>query len=140
MYQGTIKVRGVIIENWKIFLCKLAKAWFYCLPWWTLETWESLVDCLEREMIEEIGVKPKIWWLVYVNEFVWDNGICGIDFWFNILNVKDYYNINLTKTSHGFELSETWFYDLEWIDFKPSTIKSLLEKWNKEWMKELIIS
>lgn len=128
-----VKVRWVVINEWKVFLCKLAKWDFYCLPWWTLEQWETLKECLKREFIEELWVKPKIWERLYFQEFFSnEKANTTIDFWFKVNNYKDFLNIDLSKTSHWFELSEAWFYDLEEIEnYRPDWLKDLVKMWIK---------
>lgn len=123
-----VKVRWVIIDNSKVFLCRLSTGWFYCLPWWTLEKWETLEECLEREFIEELWVKPIIWDVIYTQQFFSKNKeTTWIDFWYKINNPDDYKNIDLSKTTHWFELSEVWFYDLDKIEnYKPTWLKEIL--------------
>jgi len=127
-----VKIRWVILNEGKIFLAKL-KDLFACLPWWTLELWESFEQCLERELIEELWVKPVIWKQIYNQHFLGKNGIHIIDFWYEVLNPKDYVNVDITKTSHGHELEKVWFFDIDKIydlDFevKPKWIKEILSK------------
>lgn len=123
-----IKVRWVIKKDNKIFLCKIANAWFYCLPWWTLEKWETIKQCLEREIIEELWIKPIIWELIKVYEFFTNEWNTWIDFWFEILNFQDFKKIDLKSSTHWFELSEVWFYDLQQLkDFKPVDLLELVK-------------
>lgn len=128
-----VKVRWVTLLEWKILLCKLSEFWFFCLPWWTMDWWENRKETLKREFIEELWVEPEIGALLYINEFVkWDK--TTLDFRYNIENPKDFLNIDVSKASHGFEISEVWFYSLEdfgW-DLRPDFLPNLLqdlEKW-----------
>jgi len=125
-----IKVRWLILKENKVFLCKLRKWNFYCLPWWTLEPWELTKETLEREFIEELWIKPIIWKLVFTQEFVNKFWWTTIDFWYNIENVEDFSkNINLDKNSHWFELSEIWFYNLDKLEnYKPENLKEIIKK------------
>jgi len=126
-----IKARWVIINpEWKVFLCKLKKEDFFCLPWGTLEEWELVEACLERELFEELWIKWKIWKLAYINDFIrkknWES---VIDLRYAIQNPEDFTNIDLSKASHGFENSEVGFYDLNKIqwEYKPENLKDVLE-------------
>lgn len=108
---ATIKTRAVIMLDGKIFLGKLAQWNFFCLPGGTLEYNETLKEGLKREIIEELGVEPKIGKLVYTQEIIRDNE-SKFDFWYWIENPEDFIHIDLSTTSHGFEHSEVGFYDL----------------------------
>lgn len=125
-----IKVRGVIVHEWKLFLCKLADWNFFCLPGWTLEPGEIREQALEREIIEELNVQPVIWKLVYINEFVWweNNQNTSIDFWYSIENATNFLVVDITQASHGHEHAEVWFYDLADIagQYKPTSLQTFL--------------
>lgn len=125
-----IKVRWVIINNNKIFLVREIKKHFYYLPWWTLEWNETFKECLNREIIEELWIKPIIWDLLNIREFKTENGII-LDIWFEIKNYKDFEKIDKDKTSHWFEYYDEWFYtfdELIWKDVKPLNIKQILDQ------------
>lgn len=126
-----IKVRWVILDNNnKVFLVKEIKKHFYYLPWWTLEEWESFKECLNREIIEELWVKPSIWDIISIREFE-NNWKYQLDIWFSIKNYKDYINIDKSKASHSHEYYDEWFYafsELEWKDLRPKNLEELLNK------------
>lgn len=128
----TAKVRGVMVKDGKIFLCKLARAGFYCLPGGTLEPGETRLEGLRREIIEELGVEPKIGVMVYSQEFTRSNGLTTYDFWYAIENVGDFENVDISKASHGFEHDEVGFYDLAEITglYKPTRLPELVKIWN----------
>ncbi|MCT4616943.1 MAG: NUDIX domain-containing protein [Candidatus Gracilibacteria bacterium] len=124
-----IKARGLILSGKKIFLCKLKRQGFYCLPGGTLESGELVRETLEREFIEELGVKPIIGKMAYINEFVDKKRGTVLDIWYYIENIHDFEkDIDLDKNSHGHELSEVGFYDLEELeDYRPKKLKEILE-------------
>ena len=127
-----VKIRWLILQDWKIFLVKLTKEWFWCLPGWTLEKWESLEECLYREIFEELWVQSIIWKQVYQQHFIRETWTHTFDFWYQILNPNDFKNINIEKASHWFEIAEAGFFDinnLDDLDFevKPNWIKSIVE-------------
>lgn len=129
----TAKVRGVMVKNGKIFLCKLSKAGFCCLPGGTLERGETRLEGLRREFIEELGVEPVIGPLIYTQELTRSNGLLTFDFWYAVTNVDDFENVDLSKCSHGFESEEAGFYDLADIvgEYKPGNLPKLLSVWNE---------
>jgi ADP-ribose pyrophosphatase YjhB (NUDIX family) len=124
-----IKARWLILSENKIFLCKLAKQGFYCLPGWTLEPWELVKQTLEREFVEELWTRPIIWKLAYINEFINRDGWTTLDMWYFIENVGDFKEkIDLSKASHWFELSEVWFYDLEKLEnYRPDNLRQIIK-------------
>lgn len=129
----TAKVRGVIVKNGKIFLCKLARGGFYCLPGGTLEPGETRLEGLRREIVEELGIEPEIGPLVYSQEFTRSNGLTTYDFWYAIKNVGDFQNVDISRASHGFEHEEVGFYDLADIagKYKPARLGELVKIWNE---------
>ena len=116
-----IKVRWVILNKNKIFLVREVKKHFYYLPWGTLEWNESLKECLDREIQEELGVKPVIWKLLNIEEFRNDSGLY-LDIWFEITNFQDFEYIHKNNATHAFEYYDEGFYsfeELEWKDVRP---------------------
>ena len=116
--MAKIRARWVIFRWNEIFLVmpKWRRNKFFCLPWWKMDKWEDTISCLKREIVEELWVEPKVWNLVYINEYQkkWKS---NIDFWYNIENVEDFNNIDLSKTSHWkSEILTCWFYNLKDID------------------------
>lgn len=122
-----IKCRAVIRDGNKVLLCKL-KWRFWCLPGWTLENWETRQECLRREILEELWVEPVIGAMIHINEFVRD-GDTVLDFWYEVVNGHDFHNIDVTSTSHGYELDEVQFIDLDHCDeeVKPSNLHQILQ-------------
>ncbi len=129
----TIKVRGVILLENKIFLVRDINKHFYYLPWWTLEKDETFKECLKREIYEELWLIPEIWDLISMREFQTDSGIY-LDVWFNIENNKDFLYINKEKATHSFEYYDEWFYDFAemiWKDMRPNNLEDILYNKNK---------
>ncbi|MDD2515653.1 MAG: NUDIX hydrolase [Candidatus Gracilibacteria bacterium] len=128
-----IKSRGVILDDDKIFLVEIAQLGFYCLPGGKMEEGETTKQCIEREIFEELGVKPQVGQLIYIQEFFDEDGKIVIDFWYLITNSEDFKNIDLLKVSHGFEIGKYGFYDLNEVNFiyKPIELKDVLEKIKK---------
>jgi ADP-ribose pyrophosphatase YjhB (NUDIX family) len=127
---ATVKARGIILQGGKIFLGKLAKYHFACLPGGTLELGETLRECLARELMEELGVVAQIGPLVYTQEIIRENSTM-FDFWYWIENPDDFTDIDLSTVSHGFEHDEVGFYDPRALNIplRPERLPELVDIW-----------
>lgn len=123
-----ISVRGIVLHGGKLLCVRLkpykgslreaAEADYWCLPGGGLDEGEALLAGVEREMIEETGVKPTVGNLLYVQQFVHGEKDY-LEFFFHITNSEAYLNIDLTKTTHGMaEIEEIAFID-------PATVRVL---------------
>ena len=84
---------------------------YWCTPGGGVDVGEPLIPALERELIEETGVRPTVGNLLYVQQFQhndWEH----LEFFFHIANSDDYEHINLESTTHGaIEIAEIDFID-----------------------------
>lgn len=120
----SITVRGVIIYDGKFLLVRMPHNDFYCLPGGKLDYDEDVMVCLERELVEELGVKPQIGRLLYINNFLVKKEHC-LDFIFEVLNGKDYLDLESKERTHAFELSKIiWIDKGQDIKVLPGQIKS----------------
>lgn len=94
---------------------------FYALPGGHLEWGEDIKTSLEREIIEELGVKPQIGKLLYVNNFIDADGTQSVEFFFEVLNGSEYLNIDHLERTHAEEIL-----DIKWLEV-GSSIKILPE-------------
>ena len=108
-----VACRPIIINNGKLFIVKhKPENDFYCLPWWSLERWETLQQCFEREIEVELGIKPLTAKLLFINEWLLHSRDKHIlEFFYYVENSKDFIDIDISKASHNFELCE-----IKWID------------------------
>src|SRR3989339_250568 len=119
----SITVRGIILHDDKFLLVKMPHNNFYCLPGGKLDFNEGIEECLERELVEELGIKPKIGRLLYVNNFILKGTEQCLDFIFEVKNGKDYLDLENVNRTHAFELSEIcWKSRDEDIKFLPEKI------------------
>lgn len=112
-----LNVRGIIIKDGKLFCQKLKNSHtihsdeFWSTPGGGIDFGESLVEGLNREMIEETGVTPEIGNLLFIQQFM-DGEREQLEFFFHIINADDYEELDLSKTSHGeIEVAEYGFVD-----------------------------
>lgn len=112
-----VAVRAIIIQDDRL-LCVRLKAYqtaiandFWCLPGGSVDEGEALLPALEREMLEETGVKPHIGALLYIQQFTLE-AKDHLEFFFHVINTQDFQSIDLSKTSHGAtEIKEIGFVD-----------------------------
>jgi 8-oxo-dGTP pyrophosphatase MutT (NUDIX family) len=115
-----IAVRGIFVKDGRLLCVKLkpydktgsgASGDFWCTIGGGVDVGESLVPALEREILEETGIRPIVGNLLYVQQFMHNNRE-HIELFFNITNVEDYTQIDLSKTTHGAkEIAEIAFID-----------------------------
>jgi len=120
-----IRCRGIIIYDDKILVVKhSSKSKYYALPGGHLDWGESVLDCMSREIIEELGIKPKIGRLLYVRNYIDNNMKQSIEFHFEITNSKDYLKIEDLGGTHRHELAEIyWMKKNDTKNLKPKEIQ-----------------
>ncbi len=133
-----IVCRAVIVDGGKMLLVENSKNNFYCPSGGKMEFGEDPRQTLEREIIEEIGVKPEIGKLLYINTFN-DGEAQATEFFYEVLNNADYKNIENLKGTHSFELSKIAWLDRSseekifpkgmWQDFKENNLPKDKEKY-----------
>jgi len=97
----------------------------WCLPGGKTELGEDLISCVKREIIEELGVKPQIGRLLYIQQFKINDQLESLEFFFHITNHQDFKNINLVSTSHGLqEIAKVDFIDPKSHQILPNFLMS----------------
>ena len=116
--ERRITARGIIVKNDKLLCLRLKpyeghKNDYWCVPGGGIDPGEPLVASVEREIIEELGVQPKVGNLLFIQQFgSAETGRENLDFFFHITNSDDFLDIDLSKTSHGDKEIET----IEFVD------------------------
>lgn len=118
-----LAVRAVIFNDDKLFCVKLkayggkdARA-YWCLPGGGMDDSESLLNALEREMIEETGIKPTVGNLLYIQQFSFEDQK-QFEFFFHVTNSQDYIHLDLSTASQAEEEIDT----LDFVDPKTTYI------------------
>ena len=137
-----VNVRGIIINDQGEIFCQQLTANsgkgrnFWCTPGGGLESGESLLDGLHREMIEETGVEPEIGKLLFIQQFAesGEQSAHGpneqLEFFFLITNWQDYQHIDLEQTSHGVkEVARCGFVDPKTTRILPSYLTEVDLDW-----------
>jgi ADP-ribose pyrophosphatase YjhB (NUDIX family) len=119
-----IKVRGIILHDEKLLVVEHAHSNFMALPGGHLEFGEDAITCLKRELIEELGIEPKIGKLLYINTFI-DNKDKKqyVEFFFEIENGESYLDIEKLNRTHAHELAEiVWISRSDNINILPEAL------------------
>ena len=108
-----VSCRGLIIDQGQLLVVKLKSTDdFYCLPWGKLEYMETIENCIVREINEELNIMPEVGPMLFINQWLLAQyQVHLIEFFYLIMNWSDFRHIDLTSSSHGFEIAE-----LKWID------------------------
>lgn len=116
-----ISIRGIALYGGKLLAVRLKQYTgslragtsddYWCLPGGGLEDGEPLTAGIEREMMEETGVRPAVGNLLYVQQFQYKD-IEYLEFFFHITNGEAYRRVDLAATTHGQkEIEEIAFID-----------------------------
>lgn len=126
-----VNIRGIIMKDGKLFAQQLtpdhngAERDFWCTPGGGLDKGESLIDGLNREMVEETGVMPDIGKLLFIQQYTDERGQ-QLEFFFHIKNADDYETIDLSTTSHGeLEIKDFGFVDRKTHNVLPAFLQTI---------------
>jgi len=134
MQDRRIGVRPIIWNGSGLFVVLLIREEgdgqnsYWCTPGGGLDLGESLQDGLRREVIEELGVEPKIGKLLFIQQFASPREECHeeLEFFFHVENWQDFVEIDLSKTTHGVqEVHEYGFFDPSSRRILPSFLSKI---------------
>lgn len=106
------------------------------VPWGWIEFGETIIEALQRESMEELGIKAIPDKLIFIQDYVWKrkwNQTHFIEYFWTIKNNHDFENVlNIYKdSSHAFELV-----DIKWCkiddlpdDFMPKALPNVIKKY-----------
>lgn len=116
-----IKVRAIILYEGKLLVVRHPhNTSFVALPGGHLEWGEDIQECLSREIVEELGVKPNIGRLFYINTFTQIDNKQYVEFFFEIKNGADYLDTEKLTRSHAYEIAEiVWISSTNDINILP---------------------
>lgn len=129
----TNTVRGIIMSNGKLLAFPAhSNPRVRCLPGGKIEFGESMIEALEREVFEETNIKPNVGRLLAVHEFS-DADRHRIEFFFHIENGDDFLRMDPAHASHGHEVIDHRFIDIQTgnetlVPDISEIVKELIEK------------
>ncbi len=119
-----IRCRAIIFHEGKLLVVKHVNntRGSYALPGGHLEYGEGIEECMKREVLEELGIEPKLGKLLYINNFS-DGNSQSIEFFFEVLNTLDYADESLLKGTHSHEITElVWASPEDDLNILPAKI------------------
>lgn len=121
-----IRCRAIILHEEKLLVVKhRPESDYYALPGGHLEPGESLLECVAREIVEELGVQPEIRRLLYIHTFEDKDKIVSMEFFFEVTNSIDFINLDGLERTHAFELAEIkWAVPADGLKIRPEQVTS----------------
>ncbi len=114
--QFIVRCRVMVVKDGKLLVVKHhPEAKFYALPGGHMEAGETPLQCIVREIKEELGVELKHPELKYV--YKWNMSKDGkpkiesLEFFFLVKDEGEFENFESNKRTHGFEIV-----DFKWIE------------------------
>jgi ADP-ribose pyrophosphatase YjhB (NUDIX family) len=130
MERRRVNVRGVIYREGKILALKHlqgdSEVDYWATPGGGVDQGESLVKALERETVEELGVRAKVGRLLFVQQFCDDDRSEKLEFFFLVENPDDFMGVDLAATSHGaVEIARLEWLDPRSVQFMPRFLREV---------------
>jgi ADP-ribose pyrophosphatase YjhB (NUDIX family) len=110
--KTVIRCRAIIVHNGRLLVVKHQKTnEYYALPGGHLEWGEDIIEAIKREVVEELGIEPKVGRLLYVHNLIQPEKESlpakqSIEFFFEIKNGHYYQDTSKLGGSHKDELAE----------------------------------
>lgn len=102
-----VRSRAIIIHEGELLIVKhRPESEHYVLPGGHLDPGEDPKECVEREVLEELGTQPEIGRLLYMYTFTDKDGAQSIEFFFEVQNGADYREVAGGSGTHAHEIAE----------------------------------
>ncbi|MCX6747479.1 MAG: NUDIX domain-containing protein [Candidatus Nomurabacteria bacterium] len=123
----TIRCLALILHEDKLLVAKHAEEKdYYALPGGKLEKGENPLECIKREIKEELGVEVSELKLAYVNKFETKEGKENLEFFFLVKDGQDFVDLTGNDRTHAFEI-----FEMRWIG-ADEEVRLLPESIHKE--------
>jgi ADP-ribose pyrophosphatase YjhB (NUDIX family) len=119
-----IRCRAIILHEGKLLVVKhRPESSHYALPGGHMEQGEDVIECVKREIVEELGVEPVIGRLAYVHTFVDKDTLQSVEFFFEVKNAGAFVDIEGLSRTHAHELFEIrWVAPTEDLKIRPEVV------------------
>jgi len=119
-----VRCRAIILHDGKLLVVGHPHdPSFIALPGGHLEWGEGVRECMRREIIEELGVKPEIGRLLYINNFTDSDNTQSVEFFFEVVNGADYIDCEKLARSHSAEIAKMiWAGPNDGINILPKKV------------------
>jgi 8-oxo-dGTP pyrophosphatase MutT (NUDIX family) len=115
--QFTIRCRVLVLKEDKILVVKHhPEATFYALPGGHMEAGENPLECMKREIMEELGVDVPNPELKYTYKWIDSNNSEQVEFFFLVRDSGGFEDFDTRVRTHAFEIV-----DMKWIDKNDDT-------------------
>lgn len=123
----TIRCRALIVHEGKLLVVKHGEEFdYYALPGGKLEKGENPMECMIREIKEELGVEPKGSKLAYIFTWTGKQNEDNLDFIFSVTNGEDFVDLTGNDRTHAFEI-----FEMRWVGVEEE-VRLLPESIHKE--------
>ena len=129
MNTYVVRSRAVIIHEGKLLVVKHPGRDFYVLPGGHLDPGEDPKECMERELVEELGILPKVGKLLFVYTYTNATGVQSIEFFFEIENGEEYLSHDAFEKTHAHEIEEvSWITPSDDVRLLPQEFHTLFKE------------
>jgi 8-oxo-dGTP pyrophosphatase MutT (NUDIX family) len=88
-----------------------------------MEPGEDVLECVRREIVEELGVAPEMGRLLYIHTFTDKDEVQSVEFFFEVKNGGEYIDIEGLARTHAHELHEIrWTTPEEALTIRPERV------------------
>jgi len=106
MQTYIVRSRAVIVHENKLLVVHHPGRDFYALPGGHVDSGENPKECMERELVEELGIRPVVGRLLYVYTYINKEGVHSVEFFFEIENSAEYLFHEDKEKTHAHEIDE----------------------------------